>query len=117
MVLDALALPGRSGLTVLGGEPFEPENQRELIWLMRKVKELYPDKDIWCYTGFTYEKLIDTSFINHCEVTDEMLNLIDILVDGPFILDKRNIGLKFRGSENQRILDLKKARENNTRPC
>ena len=117
MVLDALALPGRSGLTVLGGEPFEPENQRELIWLMRKVKELYPDKDIWCYTGFTYEKLIDPSFIKHCEVTDEMLNLIDILVDGPFILEKRNIGLKFRGSENQRILDLKKAREDNTRPC
>ena len=98
-----------SGLTVLGGEPFEEENQRILAPFLRKVKETYPSKTIWCYTGYVLEKdLLPEDGRKHCEATGEMLKYIDILVDGPFIEEQKNISLKFRGSENQRILKLKK---------
>lgn len=97
-----------SGLTVLGGEPFEEENQRILAPFLRKVKETYPSKTIWCYTGYVLEKdLLPEDGRKHCEATGEMLKYIDILVDGPFIEEQKNISLKFRGSENQRILKLK----------
>lgn len=97
-----------SGLTVLGGEPFEEENQRVLAPFLRKVKETYPSKTIWCYTGYVLEKdLLPEDGRKHCEATGEMLKYIDILVDGPFIEEQKNISLKFRGSENQRILKLK----------
>ena len=97
-----------SGLTVLGGEPFEEENQRILAPFLRKVKETYPYKTIWCYTGYVLEKdLLPEDGRKHCEATGEMLKYIDILVDGPFIEEQKNISLKFRGSENQRILKLK----------
>lgn len=109
-ILDALKLPGRVGLTLLGGEPFEPENQRELVTLLRKVKEELPDKNVWCYTGFTYERLINPEDPKHCEVTEEMLSMIDVLVDGPFVEELKNISLEFRGSENQRILKLNEIR-------
>ena len=110
-ILDALNNEFIQGLTLLGGEPFEPENQRELISLLRKVKELYPAKDIWSYTGFVYDKDLLVGQRKHTEVTDEMLSYLDILVDGPFIEEKKNICLKFRGSENQRIIDMKKTIE------
>ena len=110
-ILDALNNDFIQGLTLLGGEPFEPENQRELISLLRKVKELYPAKDIWSYTGFVYDKDLLVGQRKHTEVTDEMLSYLDILVDGPFIEEKKNICLKFRGSENQRIIDMKKTIE------
>ena len=110
-IIDALALPGRKGLTLLGGEPFEPENQRVLVKLLRKVRETYPDKDVWCYTGFLYDNLIENDYPKHCEVTDEMLSMIDILVDGPFIEELKNLSLEYRGSENQRILNLRKKRK------
>jgi anaerobic ribonucleoside-triphosphate reductase activating protein len=100
-----------SGLTVLGGEPFEEENQRVLLPFLRRVRRTYPSKTIWCYTGYVYDRdLLPPDGRKHCEATDEMLSLIDILVDGPFILEQRNISLQFRGSENQRILKLKELR-------
>ena len=111
-VLDALKLPGRVGLTLLGGEPFEPENQRELVKLLRKVRQELPDKNVWCYTGFTYERLMNPEDEKHCEVTNEMLSMIDVLVDGPFVEELKNISLEFRGSVNQRILDLNDIRKN-----
>ena len=94
-----------TGLTVLGGEPFEEENQQVLYPFLQKVKKLYPQKTIWCYTGYVYDKdLLPADGRKHTNVTEGMLSLIDVLVDGPFILEKKNIMLQFRGSENQRLL-------------
>ena len=107
-ILEFLRPSYISGLTVLGGEPFEEENQRILAPFLRKVKETYPSKTIWCYTGYVLEKdLLPEDGRKHCEATGEMLKYIDILVDGPFIEEQKNTSLKFRGSENQRILKLK----------
>jgi anaerobic ribonucleoside-triphosphate reductase activating protein len=97
------------GLSLLGGEPFEPENQRVLLPFLKKVKKLFPDKDIWCYSGYAFDNELLKSSRARCEVTDEMLSLIDVLVDGEYIDSQRNISLKFRGSENQRVIDVKKS--------
>lgn len=102
-----------TGLTLLGGEPFEPKNQEELLKLTDRVKKEMPSKTIWCYTGFTYEKLKTDGEYCRTEFTDRMLNNIDVLVDGKFVEEKKNIRLKFRGSENQRIIDLNKTRAEN----
>lgn len=101
-----------SGLTVLGGEPFEPENQATIVGLLKRVKEKYPDKNIWVYSGYLFEELTG-KIPSHarCEVTDEMLSYIDILVDGEFVEAKKDISLHFRGSSNQRIIDVKKTLE------
>lgn len=96
------------GLTVLGGEPFEPDNQRILLPFIRRVRKMYPGKDIWMFSGFTYEELKTEGSHPRCECTDELLTLTDILIDGRFVEEKKNISLQFRGSENQRILDMKK---------
>lgn len=109
-ILKALEPSYVDGLTLLGGEPFEPENQRELLKLLRKVRMQYPKKDIWCYSGYTLEQ-IQGAMHPHCEASDEMLSLIDVLVDGRFEQDQKDISLKFRGSANQRILDLKRTLE------
>ncbi len=93
------------GLTLLGGEPMEPDNQRALLPFLQRVRRELPDKDVWCYSGYTLEELLGASRAR-CEVTDEMLSLIDVLVDGEFVEERRNISLKFRGSENQRLIDL-----------
>ena len=106
-LLSFLAPSYIRGLTLLGGEPMEPDNQRALLPLLRRVREELPQKDIWCYSGYTLEELEGDSRAR-CEVTDEMLSLIDVLVDGEFVEEKRNISLRFRGSENQRLIDLKK---------
>lgn len=108
-VLDALNNDYIQGLTLLGGEPFEPDNQRVLVTLLRKVKEAYPDKDVWSYTGFVYDKDLVPGGRRYTEVTDEMLSMIDVLVDGPFVEEKKNISLSYRGSENQRVINLKKS--------
>lgn len=108
-IIEALKPSFIKGLTLLGGEPFEPENQRELVKLLKRVKQELPSKDIWSYTGFILDQDILEGGRKHCEVTDEMLSYIDILVDGPFIDEKKNISLAFRGSENQRVIDLKKS--------
>ena len=94
------------GFSLLGGEPFEPENQKELVLLLKEIKEIYPDKNIWCYTGYTYEKDLMQGGKVHTSFTEEMLSYIDILVDGRFIEAQKDITLKFRGSANQRILNL-----------
>ena len=107
MLLKALVPAYIQGLSLLGGDPFEPENQRELLPLLRSVKTALPEKDIWAYTGYTLEKLQNAEGHPRCEVTDEMLSMIDILVDGPFIEARKNISLRFRGSDNQRIIDLR----------
>ena len=97
-----------SGLTLLGGEPFEPENQRALVELCREFKASCPGKDIWAYTGYTYETdLRSPDGRARTEVTDELLSYIDVLVDGEFHIDEKNISLHFRGSENQRVINLK----------
>ena len=100
-----------SGLSLLGGEPFEPQNQRVLVGLLRRVKELYPEKTVWCYSGYTLENELLSDSRARCECTDEMLSMIDVLVDGRYEEEKRNISLLFRGSENQRLIDLKKSLE------
>lgn len=110
-ILEILAPDYICGLTVLGGEPFEPENQRVLVDFLRKVRRKYPEKSIWCFTGFTLEMLETEGTHCHCEATEEMLSLIDVLVDGRFDKNKKNISLRFRGSENQRLIDLNLTRE------
>ena len=95
-----------TGLTLLGGEPFEPSNQRELVKLLRRVKSELPSKNVWAFTGFTLESLLEREPHPRCEVTDEMLSMIDVLVDGKFEEDKKDISLRFRGSSNQRIIDM-----------
>ena len=110
-ILKELEKPYYAGLTILGGEPFEPENQEELVKLIRKVRKKFPDRTIWMYTGFVYEFDLIPGGEKYTEVTDEILDHIDVLVDGRFILEKKNLMLRFRGSENQRIIDMKRTRE------
>lgn len=107
MLIQSLAPSYIRGLTLLGGEPMEPVNQHGLIGFLRRVKQAYPDKDIWCYSGYTLEEI--QSGQAHTDVTDELLTLIDILVDGEFKEESYNIALKFRGSDNQRIIDLRES--------
>ncbi len=104
-ILKSLDSEWCDGLSLLGGEPFEVENQKGLLPFLKEVKKRQPNKKIWCYTGFTIEELLGESRAKS-EYTLEMLKLIDILVDGKFIEEKKNIMLVFRGSENQRIIDV-----------
>lgn len=100
-----------SGLTLLGGDPFEPENQRALLPFLKRVKAELPQKNIWAFTGFVLDKELwkDGSY-PRCEVTDDMLALVDVLVDGRFVESLKNVTLKFRGSSNQRLIDMNKTR-------
>jgi len=100
-----------SGLTLLGGDPFEPENQRALLPFLKRVKAELPKKNIWAFTGFVLDKELwkDGSY-PRCEVTDDMLALVDVLVDGRFVESLKNVTLKFRGSSNQRLIDMNKTR-------
>ena len=101
-----------AGLTLLGGEPMEPQNQRALVPFLHRVRKLYPEKDIWCYSGSTLETdMLKDGGRNRCEVTDEFLSLLDVLVDGAFVDELKDISLRFRGSSNQRIIDMNKTRE------
>lgn len=100
-----------TGLTILGGEPLEPQNQRGLYEFMKEFKKRYPQKNIWCYSGYTYEQLTDRNERRcHIDITDEILKMIDILVDGEFADELKDITLRFRGSSNQRIIDMNKTR-------
>jgi anaerobic ribonucleoside-triphosphate reductase activating protein len=105
-IMEELAHPYYDGLTILGGEPFEPSNQEELVKLIRRVKSELPARNIWMYTGFVYEEDLVPGGSRHTAVTDEILDKIDILVDGRFELAQKNIMLKFRGSSNQRIIEM-----------
>lgn len=100
-----------AGLTLLGGEPMEYRNQQGLLPLLRRVKEQYPEKTIWCYTGYLYDKDILDDFCGKWEETREMLSYLDVIVDGEFVEAQKDISLRFRGSSNQRIIDVKKSRE------
>lgn len=95
-----------AGLTVLGGEPFEPQNQPEVLKTVKKVKETYPEKDIWVYSGYLFDKDILDRMCKESDITKELLNYIDVLVDGEFVEEKKNLKLVFRGSENQRIIKV-----------
>ncbi|WP_149554021.1 anaerobic ribonucleoside-triphosphate reductase activating protein [Treponema pectinovorum] len=107
-IIEALKPDHIAGLTVLGGEPFEEENQRVLTPFLERVRQIYPQKNIWCYSGYVYDKdLLPKDGKKHCEVTDRMLACIDVLIDGPFIIELKDITLNYRGSSNQRILWLK----------
>ena len=109
-ILGSLAPDYISGLSLLGGEPFGPENQRALVPCLHDVRVLYPQKTIGCYTGNVYETELLAPSAARCEVTDEMLGLIDVLVDGAFVEAEHDITLRFRGSANQRIIDLNATR-------
>ena len=91
------------GLSLLGGEPFEPQNQEAVLELVRRVREQLPEKDVWCYSGFLFEDLAAGRVGEHSR---ELLEKLDILVDGPFVLEQKDLGLRFRGSSNQRIIDV-----------
>lgn len=111
-ILTALENPSVRGLTILGGEPMEPENQPEILSLLRIVKEKYPTKTVWLYTGNLYEELIGErrehrSFL---PITAELLSLLDVLVDGRYVEEEKNLGLRFRGSKNQRVIDMNETR-------
>ena len=105
-ILALLAPDYIAGLTVLGGEPLEPENQAALLPFLRRVKAEYPQKTIWIYTGFTLEELSDPSCRACCGETAALLALVDVLVDGRFVEAEKDITLRFRGSKNQRLIDL-----------
>lgn len=105
-LLAALAPPYIAGLTVLGGEPFEPENQPVVAGVLKRVREQYPKKDIWCYTGYLYDVDLIPGGKVYTSVTEEMLSYIDVLVDGEFIEAEKDASLQFRGSRNQRIIRL-----------
>ena len=94
------------GLTLLGGDPFEEENQRDLMPFLRRFKELFPQKNLWVFTGYVLDKDLVKCGRKYTEVTDEFLSMIDVLVDGPFMEEKKSLMLKFRGSENQRLIDV-----------
>jgi anaerobic ribonucleoside-triphosphate reductase activating protein len=108
-ILELLSNPLKKGLTVLGGEPFEKENQKDVCLLMEKVKEIYPDKSIWCYSGYTFDVDMKPDGKVYTEYTDRILKCIDVLVDGEFMEDLKDITLKFRGSSNQRLIDIQKS--------
>ena len=105
-LLSLLAPPYINGLTLLGGEPFEPANQRALLPFLRRARERLPGKTVWGFTGFTWEQLHTDGAYARCEATDELLSLLDVLVDGRYVEELHDISLRFRGSSNQRIIDV-----------
>ena len=107
LILDMLKKPHIKGLTLLGGEPFEPQNQPALVQLLRQVKEHYPEKSIWAYSGYLFDKDILAGRLGPKEITEEYVSYLDVIVDGRFVESKKNLSLRFRGSENQRLIDVK----------
>lgn len=107
-ILGLLAPAYIKGLTVLGGEPFEPRNQPGVLELLRQVRNQYPEKSIWVFTGYTLDGHILAKKLGPWEVTEELLCHVDVLVDGPFVAEQKDLSLRFRGSRNQRLIDMKK---------
>lgn len=103
-ILDMLRPAYIKGLTLLGGEPFEPQNQEAVVKLLRRIREELPEKTIWAFSGYLFEKDMLSGRIGD---VSEYLSYLDVLVDGPFIMAQKNLSLRFRGSENQRIIDVK----------
>lgn len=112
-ILQALSSPFITGLSLLGGEPLEPQNQRALLPFIRKVRQELPQKTIWCYTGFVLDEANGVLRETHknTEITQELISLFDVLVDGPYVEELKDIRLKFRGSSNQRVIDVQKTLE------
>ncbi len=110
-IIECLSPDYIDGLSLLGGEPFEPQNQEVLLPFLRKIKNELPNKNIWCYTGYLFDSELLSESRARCEFTDEMLSLIDVLVDGEFVQALHDISLAFRGSSNQRIIDVQKSLE------
>lgn len=108
-IITALSPSYIKGLSLLGGEPFEPENQGAVLSLLRRVKEAYPTKSVWCYTGYNFESDILTGKLGEWLVTEELLSYLDVLVDGEFHLAEKNPNLRFRGSDNQRIIRVQES--------
>lgn len=94
------------GLTLLGGEPFEPQNQGPIVELLRQIKKTMPEKSIWAFSGYLFDRDILSGKLGDWNVTKEYLSFLDVLVDGPFVEEKKNLSLRFRGSENQRLIDV-----------
>ena len=113
-ILDLMDNDYISGLSILGGEPMELVNQKGLVPLVNKVKERFPDKNIWCYTGYDFEKDVLGNMISKFDFTKDFLKKIDVIVDGQFMEDKKIVDLKFRGSYNQRKIDVQKSLETNS---
>ncbi len=111
MIMDELGKDYYDGLTLLGGDPMEESNQRGLLPLVERVKKELPGKTIWAYTGFVYDRDLVPVGKRHFDITDRLLECIDILVDGPFVMAEKDITLRFRGSRNQRIIDLAATRK------
>lgn len=110
-IFSALDNPSVRGITVLGGEPLEPENQSEVLSLIREVRRRFPEKSVWLYTGATYDQLSGGEISRyHTEYLEDILSLLDILVDGPFVEKEKSLGLRFRGSKNQRVIDMRATR-------
>ncbi|MBE6153885.1 MAG: anaerobic ribonucleoside-triphosphate reductase activating protein [Firmicutes bacterium] len=110
-IINALKPTYINGLSLLGGEPLDPKNQEGILKLLRKFNSEFPDKNVWCYSGYLYEYLLEQAKTN--KTLKEILDYIDILVDGKFELDKKDITLLFRGSSNQRIINIKESLKNN----
>lgn len=105
-ILDMLKPDYISGITLLGGEPFEPQNQPALVELLRQIREKYPKKSIWAFSGYLFDRDILPGKLGDPLVTREFLSYLDVLVDGPFVEEKKNLSLRFRGSSNQRIIHV-----------
>ena len=113
-ILDYLKNDFVDGLTLLGGEPMEIANQKALLPFVKKVKNMFPNKTIWCYTGFLFDKELLSPSRAHCDITKQLLSYIDILVDGEFKIELKDISLRFKGSSNQRIIDVKESLKSNS---
>ena len=109
-IIESLKPAYISGLTLLGGDPFEPENQQALLPFLRALKAQYANKNIWAYTGYLLNEDLIKGGRSYCEATEEMLGYIDVLVDGPFVTELKDITLKFKGSSNQRVIDMEQYR-------
>ena len=101
------------GITILGGEPFEHPNQQGLLPLLRRIRKVYPEKNIWCFSGYDFEKDILGRMLKEWEETEELLSYIDVLVDGEFMVDKKDLTLVFKGSSNQRTILVQESLRNN----
>ena len=105
-ILGLMAPDRIRGLTLLGGEPFEPQNQGPVLELLRAIKSKYPNKSIWAFSGYLFDKDILSGRLGDRETTMEYLSYLDVLVDGPFVMAKKDLSLRFRGSSNQRLIDV-----------
>lgn len=107
-IIDLMRPNFVKGITLLGGEPFDPKNQSAVVELLRQIKQELPNKSIWAFTGYVFDRDIWPGKLGDPAITEEYVRYLDVLVDGPFIEEKKNLSLRFRGSENQRIIDMKK---------